>query len=124
MVNLSVSARLARAALAFLSVMTGGVNLGLLSRGIIILNSVNNSESMSLAAISSSVLLVELLAVSHLEGVLAVVSAAESGGIFLATSVDSDLVSSLVGSSADFNSIGLSTFRESSLPRTVLESSG
>lgn len=72
---------------------------------------------MSLATISGSVLSVELLAVLHLEGVLAIVSAAERGGILLLTTVNGNLVSSLAGASlANLNRVSFATFGELSLP--------
>lgn len=109
------SAALAGTTVLFLfSADDGGLSWGFL---IIILDGVDNGEGVSLATISSSVLSVELLAVLHLEGVLAIVSAAERGGILLLTTVNGNTVSSLArGPLANLHRVSLSTFGELSLP--------
>lgn len=114
--SVNFSAGLAGAALLFFfSADDGGLSWGFLL--IIILDGVDNGEGVSLATISSSVLFVELLAVLHLEGVLAIVSAAERGGILLLTTVNGNTVSSLArGPLADLHRVSLSTFGELSLP--------
>lgn len=113
--DLSAGAGLAGATVLLLfSADGGGLSWGFL---IIVLDSINDGEGVSLATISSSVLSVELLAVLHLEGVLAIVSAAERGGILLLTTVNGNFVSSLAGASlANLNRVSLSTFGELSLP--------
>lgn len=113
--SVNFSAALAGATVLFLfSADDGGLSWGFL---IIILDGVDNGEGVSLATISSSVLSVELLAVLHLEGVLAIVSAAERGGILLLTTVNGNTVSSLArGPLADLHRVSLSTFGELSLP--------
>lgn len=113
--DLSAGAGLAGASLLLLFFADGGgLSWGFL---IIVFDSVDDGEGVSLATISGSVLLVELLAVLHLEGVLAIVSAAERGGILLLTTVNGNFVSSLAGASlANLNRVSLSTFGELSLP--------